>query len=69
MSNLVKHIVKIDFKPNQSHSQREKTLNEGILKNIDLLNERGYITVSHKINNKNDGFAAVEFTTQRMVRV
>lgn len=69
MSNIIKHIVKIEFKPNQTMSAREKTINENIQKHMDILNEKGFITISHKVINKNDKFASVELTTQQMIRV
>jgi hypothetical protein len=61
MANIQKHIIKIEFKPNISFNQRERMLNEDIQRNIDLLNGRGFITLSHKVNNKNEKFASVEF--------
>lgn len=69
MANTENYIVKIAFKPKLSFSQREKVLNEEIQRNIDLFNSRGFITISHKVANKTDSFAAVNFTLQKMIRV
>ena len=65
----IKTIIKIEFKQKQTFQQRERFLNQEIQKNIDLLNDRGYITLSHKTNNKNDKFASVEFELKKMIRV
>jgi hypothetical protein len=65
MANIT-HTIKIDLKPNISFSQREKTINEEIQRNIDILNSRGLITVSHSVLNKNESFATVNFNLTKM---
>jgi hypothetical protein len=65
MANLT-HTIKIDLKPNSSFSQREKTINEEIQRNIDLLNSKGLITVSHSVLTKNESFATVSFSLTKM---
>jgi hypothetical protein len=65
MANI-KHIIKVNFKPNISFSQREKTINEEIQRNIDILNSKGFITVSHSVVNKNESFATVSFDLTKM---
>lgn len=60
-------ILKVDFKPKLSFSQREKHLNEEILRNIDILNSRGFITLSHSVASKNDKVAVVNFKLQKMI--
>jgi hypothetical protein len=65
MANI-KHTIKINLKPNISFSQREKTINEEVQRNIDLLNSRGFITVSHSVVNKNEKFATVSFDLTKM---
>jgi hypothetical protein len=65
MANI-KHTIKINLKPNISFSQREKTINEEIQRNIDILNSKGFITVSHSVVNKNESFATVSFDLTKM---
>ena len=65
MANI-NHNLRIEFKPKSSFSQREKTLNEELQRNIDLLNSRGYITLSHAVANKNEKFASVNLVLQKM---
>jgi hypothetical protein len=63
------YTFKVDFKPNQSFSQREKTINEQIQKHIDVLNSRGLITLSHSVLNKTDRFATIVFNLKKMANV
>jgi len=60
------HTLKIPFKTNSSFSQREKTINEEIQRNIDILNGKGLITVSHTVINKNEKFATVSLSLTKM---
>jgi hypothetical protein len=69
MSNITNQIVKIELKESQTFAQRQKNLNEAIQRNIDLFNEKGFITLSHSIVNKSDKFASVNFQLQRMISV
>jgi chorismate synthase len=68
MATGIKAIVKIELKPNSSFNQRERTINEQVQKNIDSFSSKGYITISHKINNKTEKFASVEFILQPMIK-
>jgi len=61
--------IKINFTPKLSFSAREKFLNQEIQRNIDILNEKGYITLSHTVKNKNESFATVIFSLQKIISI
>lgn len=61
------YTFKVSFQPGQSFAQRERHLNQEIQKHIDILNSRGLISLNHTVTNKNDKFATVVFTLQKMV--
>jgi hypothetical protein len=61
------YTFKVNFQPKQSFAQRERHLNQEVQKHIDLLNSRGLIALNHTITNKNDKFATVIFSLQKMV--
>ena len=68
MANGIKAIVKIELKPNTNFNQRERTINQEIQKKMDEFANKGYITLSHNINNKTEKFASIEFILQKMNR-
>jgi hypothetical protein len=53
----------------QSLNEREKSINTQIQKAIDVYNSNGFIVLEHKVVNKTNTHASVNFTLKKMVRV
>jgi len=69
MARIINEIVKIPFnKQNLTFGQRKKILHEGIQKQIDLYNSRGWVTIAHKVNVETANHASVQFTVQQMIK-
>jgi hypothetical protein len=66
---MIKELIKFDIKNMQSLNEREKSINTQIQKAIDVYNSNGFIVLEHKVVNKTNTHASVNFTLKKMVRV
>jgi hypothetical protein len=47
------------FKPNASFSERESSINNDLLRIMDVLRQRGFYPLGHQITNKNNTSATI----------
>ena len=64
----MKETIKIFLpKNNSDFSKREKVTNNQIQKLIETYNSRGYVVLDHKVVNKSDAHASVQFSLKKMI--